>query len=109
MTTKAIWNGTVIAESSECILVENNAYFPPDAVNADCLKPNSTTSYCPWKQGHATYFDVVAGGSTNPAAAWTYRETAEVAKPFRNYIAFWRGVTVTGAEEARRFERPGRA
>ena len=103
--TKAIWNNAVIADSDECILVENNAYFPPASVDASKLRPNSTTSYCSWKMGQATYFDVVAGDKVNAAAAWTYKETAPVAKSFAGYIAFWRGVTITGAETAKPFVR----
>ena len=106
MTTKATWNGALIAESDACILVENNAYFPPNSVDHSKLRPNSTTSYCPWKQGHASYFDVVVGQDVNSAAAWSYPTTAEIAAPFRGYIAFWRGVAVTGAEFAKPFVKP---
>ena len=30
---KAIWNGQVIAESANTIVVENNQYFPSESVN----------------------------------------------------------------------------
>ena len=30
---KANWNGEVIAESNETIVIEGNHYFPPDSVN----------------------------------------------------------------------------
>jgi uncharacterized protein (DUF427 family) len=39
---KAIWNGTVIAESDKTVVVENNHYFPPDSVHMDLLAPSPT-------------------------------------------------------------------
>ena len=44
---KAIWNGTVIAESDDTVLVEGNHYFPAAAVNAKYLLPSSTRTMCP--------------------------------------------------------------
>ncbi len=35
---KAIWNNEIIAESDATIVIENNHYFPPDAVNDMYLK-----------------------------------------------------------------------
>jgi uncharacterized protein (DUF427 family) len=39
---KAIWNGKVLAESGQTILVENNHYFPPDSVQRAFLEPSPT-------------------------------------------------------------------
>ena len=30
---KAIWNGVVLAESSDTVIVDGNHYFPAEAVN----------------------------------------------------------------------------
>jgi hypothetical protein len=38
---KAKWNNELIAESDNTIIVENNHYFPFDAVSKDFLKPSS--------------------------------------------------------------------
>ena len=92
--TKAIWNGIVIAESDKTIIVEGNHYFPPDSVKKEYFKPNKTEHYtCPWK-GETQYFDVVVGGKTNKAAAWSYPDPKPAAKNIKNYMAFWRGVKV---------------
>jgi uncharacterized protein (DUF427 family) len=32
---KATWNGAVLAESDQTIVVEGNHYFPPDAIRSD--------------------------------------------------------------------------
>ncbi|MFT5824459.1 MAG: hypothetical protein ACI8ZM_005727 [Crocinitomix sp.] len=90
---KAIWNGTVIAESDETINIEGNHYFPPSAINQDFFEANSTHTVCPWK-GTASYFDIIVAGERNKDAAWFYPETSELAKNIKGYIAFWKGVKV---------------
>ena len=93
---KAVWNGTVIAESERTKVVEGNQYFPPDAVRREHLRESSTHTTCPWK-GVASYYDVVVGNEVNKDAAWYYPETKEAANDIRGYIAFWRGVSVEPA------------
>jgi len=88
----ATWNGDEIARSPHCILVENRLYFPPESVRPGALRPASGSSQCYWKGGAATYFDVLAGGEVNAGAAWTYEETAPIARPIENWVAFWQGV-----------------
>ena len=90
---KAVWNGTVIAESDRTKVVEGNQYFPPDAVRREHLRESSTHTTCPWK-GVASYYDVVVGNEVNKDAAWYYPETKDAANDIRGYIAFWRGVSV---------------
>lgn len=90
---KAVWNGTVIAESDDTVVVEGNHYFPRSAVAADHLRPSDTRTTCPWK-GIASYHDVVVGDSVNRDAAWFYPEPKTAAASIRDRIAFWRGVQV---------------
>lgn len=89
----ARWNGTVIAQSDETVVVEGNHYFPLSSVLEGALVNSSTTSVCPWK-GTASYYSVVVDGTTNIDAAWYYPEPKEAAKEIRNRVAFWKGVTV---------------
>ena len=44
---KAIWNDTVIAESDETKVVENNHYFPPGSVNKEFLESSAKHSRLP--------------------------------------------------------------
>jgi len=90
---KAIWNGVVIAESDETIVVEGNHYFPPSAINNEYFESNETHTVCPWK-GTASYYDVVVNGEKNADAAWYYPEVSELAKNIKGYVAFWKGVRV---------------
>lgn len=93
---QAIWNGAVIAESDDTVMVEGNHYFPPSAVRAELLEPVDTTTVCPWK-GTASYYDVVVDGERNAGAAWYYPTPKDAAAEIKDRIAFWRGVTVSAA------------
>ena len=90
---KAIWNGEVIAESNETVVVEGNHYFPPDAVNKAFLQSSETHTVCGWK-GTASYYNVAVNGEVNKDAAWFYPETKEDAKNIEGYVAFWKGIKV---------------
>ncbi len=91
--TKAVWKGTVLAESPETVVVEGNHYFPPDSVRWHYFEDSERTTVCPWK-GVASYYDVAVDGDRNPGAAWTYPEPSRAASQIKDHIAFWRGVRV---------------
>lgn len=91
---KATWNGTVLAESNDTVVVEGNHYFPPESLNTEALEPSSTTSTCPWK-GKASYYSVVAGGDKNADAAWYYPDPSDAASNIKDHVAFWKGVSVS--------------
>lgn len=90
---KATWNGAVIAESDETVVIEGNHYFPPASLDRSHLRASDHTTACPWK-GTAGYFDVVVGGDVNANAAWIYREPKDAAAEIRDHVAFWKGVEV---------------
>jgi uncharacterized protein (DUF427 family) len=90
---KAVWNGTVIAESDATIVVEGNHYFPKDSLLDDHFLGSTSQSVCPWK-GVASYLDVTVDGHVNRGAAWFYPEPKPAAADIRDYVAFWRGVRV---------------
>lgn len=90
---KAVWNGAVIAESDDTVIVEGNHYFPREAVDAALLRDSDTHTVCPWK-GTASYYSLVVDGAENRDAAWYYPETRAAADNIRGRIAFWKGVKV---------------
>ena len=90
---KAIWRGTVLAESDNTTVVEGNHYFPPESVKREYLKESDTHTTCPWK-GLASYYSAEVGGEVNRDAAWTYPHPKPAAKEIKDYVAFWRGVRV---------------
>ena len=62
---KAIWNGEVLAESNETVVVEG-----------------------------AHYYDVCVNGETNKEAAWFYPHPKVEANQILGHVAFWKGVEV---------------
>ena len=91
---KAIWNGAVLAESDDTIVVEGNHYFPREDVDPCVLEKSATTSVCPWK-GTAHYYTLDCEGERNEDAAWYYPDPKPEAAHIKDRIAFWKGVEVT--------------
>jgi uncharacterized protein (DUF427 family) len=89
----ATWNGKVIAESDQTVVVEGNHYFPPDSVHSEFLRPSTHTSTCVWK-GQARYYDLEVDGKSNPQAVWYYPEPKKAAEQIKGRMAFWKGVKV---------------
>jgi len=90
---KAIWNGAVLAESDQCEVVEGNQYFPPQAIKREYFKESAAHTTCPWK-GEASYYTIEVNGQVNKDAAWYYPSPKDAAKRIKDYVAFWKGVTV---------------
>ncbi len=90
---KAIWNNTVIAESDDTVVIENNHYFPVESIKKEYFKESDTNTVCPWK-GQASYYTIVVDGQENKDAAWYYPQPSELAKQIKDSVAFWKGVEV---------------
>ena len=75
------------------ITVEGNQYFPPGSLNLEYFRKSDVHTSCPWK-GTASYYDLIVDGRVNPGAAWFYPDPKPAAGPIRDYVAFWRGVSV---------------
>lgn len=88
---RATWNGAVLAEADDTVVVEGNHYFPPDALHREYFATSDHRSVCPWK-GQASYYDIVVDGKVNRAAAWYYPDTRPAADAVAGRVAFWHGV-----------------
>ena len=84
---KAIWDGTILAESDTYEMVEGNVYFPPESVKWDYLKPGDRQYTCPWK-GESAYYNIVMGDKVIENAAWSYPDPKPAAKQIKGYVAF---------------------
>ena len=91
---KAVYNGTVIAESDDTVVVEGNHYFPPDSLKTEHFSPAELTTVCPWK-GTASYYSLTVDGETVADAAWYYPEPNDAAAEIRDRVAFYPVVQVT--------------
>jgi len=90
---KAIWEGEVLAESENTVVIEGNHYFPPESLNHSFFLPSNHTTVCSWK-GTAQYYDVVVNGKTNCNAAWYYADPKPAATAIKDRVAFWKGVKI---------------
>jgi uncharacterized protein (DUF427 family) len=90
---KAIWNGTVIAESDDTVVIEGNHYFPAESVKREYLLPSNLRTHCSWK-GEAQYHTLFVDGDANPDAVWYYADPKEAAAEIKGRMAFWKGVQI---------------
>lgn len=91
---RAIWNGHVIAQSDDTVVVEGNHYFPESSLDRSVLRESSKHTTCPWK-GEASYYSLEVDGQTNADAAWFYPSPMPAASEITGRVAFWRGVEVS--------------
>lgn len=94
---QAVFNGTVVAESDDTVVVEGNHYFPADSIKPEFFSTVDTHTTCHWK-GVASYYDVTVGDQSSNDAAWYYVDPKPKAEHIAGRIAFWRGVHVRPAE-----------
>jgi uncharacterized protein (DUF427 family) len=92
---KATWNGAVLADSDDTVVIEGNHYFPRAAIRWEYLQDSDTHTTCPWK-GVASYYSVEVDGQVNRDAAWYYPNPKPAAAEIKDRVAFWRGVLVGG-------------
>ena len=90
---RAIWQGTVLAESDDTRVVEGNHYFPPASIRTQYFEESSKRTQCAWK-GEAHYKTIVVDGRRNEDAAWFYPAPKPAAAEIQDHLAFWRGVEV---------------
>jgi uncharacterized protein (DUF427 family) len=92
-TYRATWNGAVLVESDDTVVVEGNHYFQLSDVRPEFLGASDSHTTCHWK-GVASYFDVVVGDAVNRDAAWFYPDPSPAAAAIKGRVAFWHGVKV---------------
>ena len=91
---KAIWNGEVIAETEDTVILEGSHYFAANSLRREFFSASEEKSLCPWK-GEASYYDIEVDGRRNEGAAWYYPAPKPAAVEIEDRVAFWRGVEVT--------------
>lgn len=90
---RATWNGTLLAQSDNTVVVEGNHYFPADSIKEEYFKRSTHSSHCPWK-GDSSYYNLEVAGLLNENAAWFYPEPKAAASEIKDHVAFWKGVQV---------------
>ena len=90
---KAIWNGEILADSDQTVILENNHYFPLSSLNMSFFEPSEKKTSCFWK-GQASYYSLNVAGEKNIDAAWYYPRPKKRAEEIKGMVAFWKGVEV---------------
>lgn len=91
---KAIWRGTVLAESEATRMAGGYRYFPPDSVRRDLLRPSPKTAEDEKCPHGVRFYDAVDGAAISPRAAWSYERPNGALKPVADWFGFWNDVTV---------------
>ena len=87
---RAIFNGTVLADSDDIVMVDGNPYFPRAAMVEDFFRDSVHSTVCGWK-GTARYWNVVVGDQVISNAVWAYDNPKPDAESIRERFAFYRG------------------
>ncbi len=91
---KAVWRGTIVAQSDRTLEVGGYRYFPRDAVRMDLLKPASKTENdlaCP----HGVqFYDIADGADRSERAAWSYEAPRGSMREVDHWLGFWEDVEI---------------
>lgn len=90
---KAIWNGVVLADSDDTVLVEGEHYFPASSLKREYTSFSNHRSHCTSK-GEAHFLSLLVAGELNPDAVWFYPSPSEAAAQIKDRIAFGKGVKI---------------
>jgi uncharacterized protein (DUF427 family) len=90
---KVVFNGVVIAESTEAYRVLETShppayYFPPQDVKRQYIKKTPRTTFCEFK-GQAAYYSISVEGKTAENAIWVYENPAKGYEAIRSYLSFY--------------------
>ncbi len=91
---KAMFNGVVIAESDDTVVIEGNHYFPRESLKSEYTSFSNHRTSCAWK-GQAQYLSLLVNGELNPDAVWYYADPLPAAAEIQGRVAVGRGVQVT--------------
>ena len=102
---QAVFNGTVIADSAETVVVEGNHYFPPESLKSEYfVEASGYHTTCPWK-GLASYYDVEVDDQRAQAVAWTYKDPSAQAAMIKDHVAFYPKVKIEDGSKRSLFRR----
>ncbi len=92
---RAVFNGTVLAETEEHEVVEGNVYFPPESINREYFSESNLHTTCPWK-GLASYYTVNVDDQEVRDVAWYYPTPSQAAANIKDHVAFYPQVSIEG-------------
>lgn len=90
---KAIWNGVIVAESDDTVVVDGDHYFPEAALKKEYVLSSNRRTMCSFK-GEARYYTLFVNGDANQDAVWYYPTPKDGAQEVAGRVAFARGVAI---------------
>lgn len=100
---RAHFDGRVIAESDDVIMLKEAtyppvAYFPRDAVEMAYMARTDKVTHCPYK-GEASYYTIRFDGKIAENSMWSYEDPYPAMEAIRGRIAFYPNVFEVTVEE----------
>ena len=90
-TFVAIWEGFVIAESNDTVIVERSHYFPEDSIVKEHFKESEQTTKS-WK-GEVNYYHIVVDKKVNKNACYYYQNPKYYAE-IKGRLSFWNMIPI---------------
>ena len=89
---KALWNNTLIAESTDIVTYDGEHYFPESALKREYTTfSNHRASDA---RGQAQFLSLFHKGEMLADAVWFYAEPSEAAAQLKGRVAFGKGVQI---------------
>jgi uncharacterized protein (DUF427 family) len=92
---KAIFNGTVVAETEDYEVVDGNVYFRSSSIKREFFSDSGLHTKCPWK-GLASYYSLNVESQEANDVAWYYPTPSDAAGNIKDHVAFNPQVTIEG-------------
>jgi uncharacterized protein (DUF427 family) len=90
---KATWNGAVIAQSDDTVVMDGNHYFPASSLRREYVTFSNHRTSNP-VNGEASYYSLLVNGEMLTDALWYYSDPNSVAERLKDRVAFGNGVKV---------------
>jgi uncharacterized protein (DUF427 family) len=89
---RILLHGTLVVDTTRALRVLEThhppTYYLPAQDFTATLRPARGSSLCEWK-GRARYFDILAGGSIAPSAAWSYDHPTPAFAALAGHVAVY--------------------
>jgi len=90
---KATWNGTVIAQSDDTVVMDGNHYFPASSLQREYVTFSNHRTSNP-VNGAASYYSLLVNGEMLTDAVWYYPDPNPEAQMLKDRVAFGNGVKI---------------
>lgn len=90
---RAVWNGVIVAESSDTIMYDGKAFFPMECLNKQFLKVSNTKSSNP-RTGKSVFYHLKINGQTNEDCVCLFMVPTPETQKVKNHVYFLNGVSV---------------